>query len=89
MGTVILKNLMEEIVEQRLDGIIDKLGVCKCEKCRKDIMCYALNHLPTKYVASEKGEVISRVNSLDSGFDMSVVAEISYAAQVVGNNPKH
>ncbi len=86
---IITKNLMEAIVEQKLDSMIDSLGCCKCDVCRMDILCYTLNRLPPKYVATTQGELLSRIDSLSSTFDMSVVTAITSAAEVVKQHPRH
>ncbi|MBP5160426.1 MAG: late competence development ComFB family protein [Lachnospiraceae bacterium] len=86
---IITKNLMEAIVEQKLDSMIDKLGCCKCDVCRMDILCYTLNRLPPKYVATTQGELLSRIDSLSSTFDISIVTTITNAAEVVRQHPRH
>lgn len=35
---------------------------CGCEICRADILVYALNRLPARYVASLEGTVITELN---------------------------
>ena len=36
----------------------------QCHICRMDIAAYALNHLPSKYVVTRKGEVYSKLAEL-------------------------
>jgi hypothetical protein len=35
---------------------------CGCEVCRADVLVYALNRLPARYVASVEGTVITELN---------------------------
>ena len=35
---------------------------CGCEVCRADVLVFALNRLPARYVASEEGRVITELN---------------------------
>ena len=35
---------------------------CGCEICRADVLVYALNRLPARYVASVEGTVITELN---------------------------
>ena len=52
------KNYMEDVVFRHLDRIIAGADCCKCPVCRMDVAAYALNRLPSKYVATREGEVI-------------------------------
>lgn len=86
---LILKNLMEEIVSVKLESLIDSLDCCKCETCQLDIKSHALNHLPPKYVATTKGELLSKIDSLDASFNASIIASIVTASEVIKQNPRH
>ena len=35
---------------------------CGCETCQADVLVYALNRLPARYVASKEGRVITELN---------------------------
>lgn len=35
---------------------------CGCEVCEADVLVYALNRLPARYVASQEGRVITELN---------------------------
>ena len=37
-------------------------GFCGCEVCRSDVLVFALNRLPARYVASVEGKVVTEVN---------------------------
>ena len=86
---VILRNIMEDYVIVTLDHMLDSLDCCKCEKCRLDIASYALNRLPSKYVATTQGELMTRLCEFDNQFEAQVMAAITNASQVVANNPRH
>ena len=81
--SLIVKNIMEDMVERKLENMLPQLNVCTCEICRTDILCYALNRLKPKYVATSQGELLSKIDSLSSTFDMSVVTQITAAAEIV------
>lgn len=89
MATTEVKNLMEDIVSKKLNSIFDSLNCCKCDRCRIDILTYTLNRLPPKYVASTQGELLSRIDSLDTSFEMSVIATITSAAEIIKRFPRH
>lgn len=86
---VTLKNYMEEVVFNLIDGVLDDISMCKCELCVKDIAALALNSLPPKYIASEKGELYSKVNSLRNQFEVDVISAITKAAVLVKEAPRH
>lgn len=37
-------------------------GFCGCEVCKADVLVFALNRLPARYVASEEGRIITELN---------------------------
>lgn len=80
---------MEDIVERKLDVMLPQLNCCNCDICRTDILCYALNRLHPKYVATTQGELLSRIDSLSSSFDISIVTEITNAAEIIKKHPRH
>ena len=86
---IILRNIMEDYVIITLDHILDSLDCCKCEKCRLDIASYALNRLPSKYVASTQGELMTKLCSMDTQFEAMVMTEIAKASSVVKKKPRH
>lgn len=86
---ILLRNLMEDIVIKCLDEILPDLNCCQCDQCRMDIASYALNRLPAKYVVTTQGELLSRIDSLDTQFEASITAKITQAAMVVTHYPRH
>ena len=77
---VILHNYMEDVVEAFLDDILDETeGVCRCPKCRLDILAIALNKLPPRYVVTEKGMVYAKAAELELQFKADVIKDITKA----------
>lgn len=89
MNEMILKNYMEEIVFSLIDDVLKDIDVCKCEKCKMDIIAIALNNLPTKYVVTERGELYSKVNILKLQVGVDVITAITRAAMMVKERPHH
>ena len=87
--SVIVRNLMEDMVERKFNQIMPQLNCCTCDICRTDIMCYALNRLKPKYVATSQGELLSRIDSLSSTFDIAIMTELTAGAEIVRKNPRH
>lgn len=86
-----LNNLMENIVEQRLEEILakDQSGLCRCGQCRLDVTALALNSLPPRYVVTDRGAAYAKANNLEMQLFVDVVAAITKALQVVRRNPRH
>lgn len=85
----IYKNIMEDIVENKMNQIQGTLGCCTCEHCRSDIIAYALNHLPPKYVVTAKGEVYSKLYTLSVQHDADIMSALTQGANLVAKNPRH
>lgn len=81
---------MEIVVSHLLPNILKgNPEVCSCKKCEADIKAIALNHLPPKYIATESGEVYSKINALSIQFEADVVNAITKAIEKVQNSPRH
>lgn len=86
---LVLKNIMETLVLQKLDETIDQLGCCKCEQCRMDIATYALNRLAPKYVATDEGAAYSKLSTLSLQYETDMLTVLVQAAEVVKAHPRH
>ena len=89
MERQVLTNLMEQLVEQKYEELKDVLDVCQCERCRLDMLSYALNRFPAKYVVTEKGEAITKVHSMSVQFDSDITGALTMAAKAVTEHPRH
>lgn len=83
------RNVMETIVEEEYSKVASSLGCCRCDVCRNDIIAYALNQLPAKYVATREGEVYSKTYILRSQHMTDIIAALTKAAKVVNEHPRH
>lgn len=84
-----LKNYMEDVVFMMIDDVLKNVEVCKCQKCKLDIVALALNNLPPKYLVTEKGELYSKISSLQQQFEVDVISAIIKAAVLVSRAPRH
>lgn len=84
-----LKNLMEDTVLEKIDSLWPQTDYCKCERCKLDIACYSLNHLPTRYVTTNTGAVLHKFDSLTMQSDAEITACVYRAIQMVGESPNH
>ncbi|MDD5730571.1 MAG: late competence development ComFB family protein [Candidatus Omnitrophica bacterium] len=83
-------NYMEDLVEEELEQLFEETeDVCKCQKCKMDIMVWALNRLPPKYVITDKGRMYTKLKEQEIQFKADVVREITKAILHVSKNPQH
>lgn len=83
------QNMMETTVEDTLDMLLPELDCCTCELCRNDMVAYALNHLPPRYVVTRSGGVISKADTMRIQHMTDVRTALVRAAQMVKENPRH
>ena len=57
-------NVMERMVDDKMERYMDKYDGCMCQVCLDDIKCLSLNNLPPKYVNTLQGELFSRVEQI-------------------------
>jgi hypothetical protein len=58
-----IHNKVEEHVQEAYTALKEHFaGFCGCEICHADVLVYALNRLPARYVASLEGTVITELN---------------------------
>ena len=84
-----LKNHTEEIVLNMLQELLNKdeySDICTSEECLLDMATYALNRLPAKYVATEKGEVYTKTEELEQQHSVDILSVVTRAIKVVNEN---
>lgn len=83
-------NYMEDIVRDTLEELLSKKeDICKCEKCKFDIMAWALNRLPPKYIVSDRGRIFTKLQEVEVQFRADVVRELTKAISHISKNPQH
>lgn len=86
-----LVNFMEGAVQRVLEELLQDpayRSVQLTEKAKLDVLAYALNHLPAKYVVTEKGHLFTRTEELKQQFHTDIVVELSKAVRHVQANPR-
>ena len=85
-----LKNYMEDFVDNTLPRVLERYkDICKCEKCIMDIKAKCLNQLRPLYFVTERGDVYSKLNSLEAQFKTDIVMELVKAIDTVSKSPRH
>ena len=86
---IVPKNLLEDIIDYKLDEMMETANICKCDYCRADVWAYALNNMEPKYVVSLEGDVHTRYAILSDQIKSDVAFAIVKAIGIVANNPHH
>ncbi|MDR0272191.1 MAG: late competence development ComFB family protein [Clostridiales bacterium] len=85
-----IKNYMEDIIHDKMNAVLKSMpDICQCEKCRLDMLAFALNNSPPKYVVTAKGKLYTKVSSLEGQFNVDLVRIITDAVTRVGQKPRH
>jgi competence protein ComFB len=59
----VIKNLVEDHVTAAYGTLRPHFpGFCGCELCREDVLTFALNRIPPRYVSRREGSVVTEVN---------------------------
>ena len=89
MSEVNLKNYMEDCVQEMIPTVLKGMDMCTCDHCKMDIMAYALNNLPPKYIVTRKGQLYTKLEAMHSQFDADIVTAVTTGAKLVSENPRH
>lgn len=77
-------------VWQTLDEVLERRNdICKCDKCRHDMACMAMNNLKPNYFVSKHGAVYAKLNELSQQKNIDILAEVARAVDKVSRNPHH
>lgn len=82
-------NVMQALVEEKAPKYVQMFGLCQCERCMADVKAYTLNHLPSKYVVLEQGDLIPRLTVYEGKFVSDITAQLLQACKVVMERPHH
>ena len=86
-----LVNFMEDAVKRTLEELLTESAYRSLvldDKAKLDVVAYSLNHLPPRYVVTEKGRLFTRVEELKQQFKTDIVVELSKAIGHVTANPR-
>ena len=84
-----LRNYMEDCVDSAIGTVLKDMDGCKCDRCICDIKAIALNNLPPKYIVTKKGQLYTKINSLQQQFDVDIISALTRAAVIVSKGPNH
>ena len=82
-------NIMEHVVNSKVEEYMQKFDVCTCGRCVADVKALALTHLPAKYIVVEPPVVSPLLNFYSSRFSQQIIVELTKACSIVKENPHH
>lgn len=85
---VILYNVTEKLVLNKLDATLKKMNCCRCDRCKEDIVAIALNNLKPRYIVATKEDIKQKIHELQE-VGSEVTTEVIKAVLVVRKNPRH
>jgi hypothetical protein len=84
-----IRNLVEEHVVSAYEALRPRFGdFCGCEICRTDVLVYALNRLPARYVAGLEGTVVTELNLDKDQTRATIEVAVMEAFRKVGLAPR-
>lgn len=89
MNEKLYYNITEIIVEEIYSETKNKLGVCACEDCTADVIAYALNQLPPRYVVTKIDAATMKLKAASFQNDADVKAAIYKGADLACQHPRH
>ena len=87
-GSVFL-NVMEYLVEERLEKYVKLFGLCSCQRCLADVRALALSRLPAKYVVLPASAVKPMLSLYQAKWEATIIAQVIQACKSVMENPRH
>ncbi|MFD3449786.1 late competence development ComFB family protein [Microbacteriaceae bacterium 4G12] len=85
-----ISNIIEVIVLELFEEFQKDYQLnCTCDQCKNDILALALNNIPPKYVATDKGEILIKALYSDIQKKRGIMKELAVAATTVEKNPNH
>lgn len=83
---LILTNVIELLVSERLEQAFEKFNCCRCDKCKKRAAAFALNELPPNYMAAPSTQIEEILKAYPT---KDVTSAIVKAILKIKANPEH
>lgn len=85
---IILYNIMERLVLDKLEAALQKMNCCRCDRCKEDIIAIALNNLKPMYVVASRDDIDKKLKDSEK-LGMEVTTAVLKAVLAVRKNPRH
>ncbi len=82
-------NVMELLVDERIERYVRMFGLCTCPRCLADVRALALTKLPPKYVVLAGSAATPMISLYRAKFESQVIAQVIQACKTVMEAPRH
>ena len=82
-------NVMQALVEEKVDKCMAEAGMCTCPRCRIDVIALTLSQLPSKYVVLHANDTLPMLTVYANRYSTVVTSQIMAACQRIKDNPRH
>ena len=82
-------NVMEVLVDERIERYVRMFGLCDCARCLADVRALALTRLPPKYVVLAESVATPMLSLYRAKFESQVIAQVVQACKTVMEAPRH
>ena len=82
-------NVMEVLVDERIERYVRMFGLCDCARCLADVRALALTRLPPKYVVLAESVATPMLSLYRAKFESQVIAQVIQACKTVMEAPRH
>ena len=70
-------NVMQALVEEKVDKCMAEANMCTCPRCRIDVMALALSRLPSKYVVLHSNDTLPMLTVYANRYSAAVTSQRS------------
>lgn len=85
-----MHNIIEDVAKDYLEQILLKrYDVCSCDKCKEDILAYALTRIPPKYVTTDSGAVYAVMEQARVEHQATIFKQLLKAVELISEKPHH
>lgn len=82
-------NVMQALVEDKVDKYMERFQMCRCSRCRTDVIALTLTSLPAKYIVVPEHEGVPMLSIYEGRYSPAVTAQLMWACQKVAEHPRH
>lgn len=82
-------NVMQALVEDKVDKYMKSTGGCTCPRCRIDVIALTLSKLPSKYVVVQKSDMVPMLSVYENRFSANILSQLMSACEIVKQHPRH
>lgn len=82
-------NVMQALVEDKVDKYMERFHMCTCDRCRTDVVALTLTSLPAKYIVVPEAEGVPMLSIYEGRYNAAVTAQLMWACQKVSEHPRH